>query len=302
VELQRTPVEVATSLVGDAWAVLVLREAVLLGTQRFVDFRDSLQVNRATLVDRLNGLVDGGLLARRSTAADGERTVYVPTESGEAYLPVLLALLEWGRRWQVAPGEGVLLEVTHRRCGATLATTLTCLACDGAVEARSVDAERPPDDVSRAEAEPRLRMPRLDQLERGHPCPIARCLATIGDRWSMLIIQEAFYGLHHFDAFTRRLGIASNTLSNRLTRLREHAILDRRPNGTRATYRLTEKGLDLYPVPATTRQWSIDRLGAKDPQPLRHRWCGERLTVVTRCTACGQPVEPGEVAAAWPSH
>jgi DNA-binding HxlR family transcriptional regulator len=300
-DVDRTPVEVATTLVGDAWAVLVLREAVLLGTHRFVDFRESLQVNRATLVDRLNGLVGGGLLERQSAAAHSDRAIYVPTAAGNAYLPVLLSLMEWGRKWLVPPEQGTVLHVHHQSCGAALVTTLTCAACGGFVDAHSVDAPRPDDAAQRNVTDVATRMPRLDQLERGHRCPIARALASFGDRWSTLVIQEAFYGLHHFEAFTRRLGIASNTLTNRLARLSDHGILDRRVRGGRPSYHLTEKGLDLYPVPATLHHWSTEWLGVRVRDPLRHRWCGEPLAVVVRCTSCGQPADSRNVSACWPS-
>ena len=297
----RTPVEVAAAVVGDAWSVLILREAVLLGTKKFVDFRTSLEVNRATLADRLDGLVNAELLARESASQSSDRTVYVPTESGLAYLPVLLSMLEWGRRWQVdEPGRSPL-RVHHTPCGAVLSTALTCTHCSGPVDARSVDAERPANDLRRIAPDASQRMPKLDQLERGHRCPIARCLAGIGDRWSMLIIQEAFFGLHTFDGFSQRLAIASNTLSNRLSRLCDHGILDRAVERGRPFYRLTEKGLDLYGVPATTRQWAMEWLGAKDRTAMTHRWCGAELDVTVRCTHCGASVAPDDVRASWAS-
>src|SRR5436309_15533180 len=82
-------------------------------------------------------------------------------------------------------------------------------------------------------------------------CSIARSLELIGERWTILIIRDAFLGVRRFDDLQRSLGIARNVLQNRLERLVEHGILERvryqeRPE--RFEYRLTQKGLDLWPV------------------------------------------------------
>src|SRR3954469_2905422 len=82
-------------------------------------------------------------------------------------------------------------------------------------------------------------------------CSIARTLELIGERWTILIVRDAFLGVRRFDELQRSLGIARNVLQNRLERLVEHGILERvryqeRPE--RFEYRLTEKGIDLWPV------------------------------------------------------
>ncbi len=299
--LRATPVQVASAVVGDAWSILVLREAILLGTRRFVDFRESLGVNRATLVARLGSLVDAGLLARQPGNGKA-RAVYVPTVRAAGYLDVLLSMLEWGRNWEVRPSDGELLLVTHKPCGARLSTVPVCEWCSGPVNARSVLAERPTADLRRAPSKSTTRLPRLDQLERVHRCPIARCVSGIGDRWSVLVVQEAFFGLRRFDAFVQRLAIAPNILSDRLRRLCHRGILER-PGAVGTTnrreYRLTEKGLDLYRVPATLRQWAMRSLGVNDQLQFSHRWCGRELTITVRCNHCGERVAPGTVHAQW---
>lgn len=300
-----TPVQVASAVVGDAWSVLILREAMLLKTSRFVEFREALQVNRATLTDRLGRLVRAGLLERAAAAPGQERFAYLPTTRAWAYLPVLLAMLEWGRRWEVDPAEGDLIDVRHTACGARLSTVLSCRTCNGAIDARAVRAERPDRIVVRPASKSRHRAPQLDQLERGRPCPIARCLASIGDRWSVLIVQESFFGLREFDLLQRRLGIAPNILSQRLNRLCERGVLVRRSSrGTsrRQRYYLTHKGLDLYPFPALLRQWAVSTLGVEDPLHFSHRWCGAILAVDLRCVHCGASVTADTVHAELPDH
>ncbi|MBO6505772.1 MAG: helix-turn-helix transcriptional regulator [Kordiimonadaceae bacterium] len=89
-------------------------------------------------------------------------------------------------------------------------------------------------------------------------CSIARSLEVIGPWWSFLIIRDAFMGVTRFKDFERSLGIAKNTLSNRLKLLVENGLLDKvtDPGGSKyAAYHLTEKGRDLFPVLVAITQW-----------------------------------------------
>ncbi|MDY7105063.1 MAG: helix-turn-helix domain-containing protein [Actinomycetota bacterium] len=298
-QIPATPVHIASAIVGDAWSVLILREACLFGQRRFVGFRDALGLNRATLTSRLGSLTDAGLLERRSVAAGTDRHEYVPTVTAHEYVPVLLHMAEWGRRWMVEPEEGPLLELTHLDCGAPLHAELACSECGEVITPHEVYAERPPHDAVRQVPDVKTRVPRLDQLERARPCPIARCLAATGDRWSVVVIQEAFFGLRHFDEFETRLAIAPNILSNRLGRLTDLGVLRHTPrrNGSRAEYRLTEEGLDLYGVSVTLRHWAMRSLGVADHLHVAHRPCGHDLDVLTRCRACRAPIVAGSVDA-----
>jgi DNA-binding HxlR family transcriptional regulator len=103
----------------------------------------------------------------------------------------------------------------------------------------------------------------------GQNCSIARALEIVGERWTLLIIRDAFLGLHRFDQFQDSLGIARNVLTDRLNRLVEEGILDRvryseRPE--RHEYRLTPKGRDLTITLAGLRQWGDKYLSAKPPR------------------------------------
>lgn len=89
-------------------------------------------------------------------------------------------------------------------------------------------------------------------------CSLPAALEAMGERWSFLILRAAFNGLHHFEEYQSELGIARNILSNRLCRLVEHGILERRalPEDRRKiAYRLTEKGSALLPTMVALRQW-----------------------------------------------
>jgi DNA-binding HxlR family transcriptional regulator len=92
----------------------------------------------------------------------------------------------------------------------------------------------------------------------GQDCPIAQTLEVIGDRWTMLIVRDAFLGLRRFDEFHASLGLSRNILAERLARLVDEGILQRvlyneRP--PRYEYELTKRGLELNVVLTALRQW-----------------------------------------------
>jgi len=89
-------------------------------------------------------------------------------------------------------------------------------------------------------------------------CSLPAALAAMGERWSFMILRAAFNKLAHFEEFQSELGIARNVLADRLGRLVEHGILERRPipeDRRRIEYRLTEKGYALLPTMVALRQW-----------------------------------------------
>jgi DNA-binding HxlR family transcriptional regulator len=109
-------------------------------------------------------------------------------------------------------------------------------------------------------------------------CSIARTLEVVGERWTLLIVRDAFRGLTRFDQFQENLGIARNVLTDRLNRLVAEGILERvryseRPE--RYEYLLTEKGTGLRVALAALRQWGDDYLSPKPPTLLRRKGDGE---------------------------
>jgi DNA-binding HxlR family transcriptional regulator len=141
-------------------------------------------------------------------------------------------------------------------------------------------------------------------LPRGYDnqhCSIARTLEAVGDRWTMLVIREAFLRTRRFEDFQSHLGIARNVLSDRLGRLVDDGILERRryqDAPPRDEYRLTDKGLDLWPILMTLMAWG-DRHAAEDgpPRVIVHRGCGGTLDAHLRCDRCGQDLGPRDVEA-----
>lgn len=96
-----------------------------------------------------------------------------------------------------------------------------------------------------------------DQGWTDSTCPVARTIDLVGDRWSLLIVRDAMDGAQSFTALRERLGIARNTLTDRLRKLVEHGILTTRtaPGGKRHVYELTDPGLELFTTIVSLRQW-----------------------------------------------
>lgn len=124
------------------------------------------------------------------------------------------------------------------------------------------------------------------------PCSIARSVALLGDRWTLVVLRDAFMGIRRFDDFQRSVGISRSLLTERLARLVDAGILRREPYKdsvrTREEYRLTQKGIDFYPVLRALAEWG-DTYQAEDGPYLlyRHKGCGGTSEFVHRCAACG---------------
>lgn len=121
-------------------------------------------------------------------------------------------------------------------------------------------------------------------------CSVARTLGIIGEKWSLLLLRDAFAGVRRFDDFRARSGVPRQVLTDRLARLVEHGVLRRVPyqepgQRRRDEYRLTEAGRDLYPVLVALIDYG-DRWLA-DPQgpslEVHHRDCDAPVHAVVRC-------------------
>ncbi len=133
-------------------------------------------------------------------------------------------------------------------------------------------------------------------------CSIARALELVGERWTILVLRDVFLGRRRFDQLQRSLGVARNVLAARLDRLVAEGILEKVPyqeRPPRHEYRLTSKGLDLWPVIVELLRWG-DRYAAPTAGPpivLHHKGCGGELGAHRICMRCGEPLEVGDVRA-----
>jgi DNA-binding HxlR family transcriptional regulator len=123
---------------------------------------------------------------------------------------------------------------------------------------------------------------------------VERTLALVGERWTLLILREAFFGVRRYGQLARNLGIPRPTLSLRLRTLVDAALLDRVPYAAeRYEYRLTEAGLELFPAFVALMRWGDAHLAGPEGPPivLRHNVCHELADPYLACRSCGGEID-----------
>ena len=133
------------------------------------------------------------------------------------------------------------------------------------------------------------------------PCSVARTLAVVGDRWTLMILRDCFLGVRRFDQFQARLGLSRALLADRLKGLTAAGMLERRSyqtNPDRHEYRLTPVGIDFYPVMLGLADWGNRHLADDRGAPLihRHQGCDHDFHAVTTCSHCHEPIDARSVA------
>src|SRR6202165_4839930 len=133
--------------------------------------------------------------------------------------------------------------------------------------------------------------PMLGRTYDAQICSVAGTLELVGERWTLLIVRDAFMGARRFEDFQRRTGAARNVLSNRLTTLVEDGIFSRVPyhdHPVRYEYRLTEKGLELCPgIAALVRFGGRHVYPGRAPVLLAHKGCGGAVSDHRMCETWG---------------
>ncbi len=140
---------------------------------------------------------------------------------------------------------------------------------------------------------------RWDALEQ-EQCSVARTVAVIGDRWSLLILRDCFLRIRRFEEFQSRLGVTRHILADRLKKLVRFGVLRRTPyqdKPPRYEYILTQKGLDLYPVVMAIVHWGDIHMVDERGRPMlhEHKRCGKLFDPGLVCSECGEPILAKEV-------
>ena len=138
-------------------------------------------------------------------------------------------------------------------------------------------------------------------------CSIARSVAVIGDRWTLMILRACFMGVKRFEAFQSRLGISRTIVAERLARLTEAGVLIKAPyqqRPLRHEYHLTSKGQDLFPVLMAIVHWGDMHVESPAGPPLahRHKGCGHDFQPVMTCSQCGEALALDQVEAHDTQH
>jgi DNA-binding HxlR family transcriptional regulator len=131
-------------------------------------------------------------------------------------------------------------------------------------------------------------------------CSIARALEIIGDRWTILILRDAFRGIRRFDELRRDLDIARPVLADRLRKLVDHGVMQKvqyQSNPPRFEYRLTPMGMELSPALVALMRWGDRHLSEGGaPTILVHEPCGDELDQGFWCPTCRQTFSPSDIA------
>jgi DNA-binding HxlR family transcriptional regulator len=128
-------------------------------------------------------------------------------------------------------------------------------------------------------------------------CSIARALEVVGERWTLLVVRDAFYGVRRFNDFQAHLDIPKAVLSDRLDGLVENGILERQPDpdhAGRQLYELTSAGRDLWPVLNALLAWG-GRHRYPNSRVFKHADCGTRLDDAGYCPSCGLTPAPEDI-------
>ncbi len=126
----------SSGIVGERWVWVILRQA-FNGARRFEDFQRGIGLARNVLTDRLNWLVDHGILERRAYGEHGARNEYRLTAKGRALFPAYSALMQWGNEWTDLPAPPV--DLLHKPCGHRVDVRVVCSECGQDIDAHDTE-------------------------------------------------------------------------------------------------------------------------------------------------------------------
>jgi DNA-binding HxlR family transcriptional regulator len=140
----------------------------------------------------------------------------------------------------------------------------------------------------------------LDLDHRLDADSVGRTLSLVGERWTIMILREAFFGVRRYGQFARNLNIPRPTLSLRLRKLVDAGLFDRALYSTdpiRHEYRLTQAGRDLFPAVIALMRWGDTYLAGPEGPPivLRHESCGKQTNPHLTCNRCGEEIDTRNV-------
>ena len=278
------------NIIGDGWSFMILRECYF-GVRRFQDFQVILSIPRGTLTARLNTLVTENILRKSISDPNKKRLEYRLTKQGIDLYKVMIALMSYGDRWiDASPKQP--LKLKHKTCNHESHPFVGCPHCRQEITASEVHYRNGPGfGYEPAYPGPKLRKstdPLL--IERRRPSSVARALRTIGDQWGFMVLREAFFKVRRFDQIQTKLGIAPNTLANRLNHFLNEGMFQKvqyQNNPDRFEYRLTPKGRAIFSSFMAMLAWG-DKWLSKDGPPiiLTHKKCGHDFTPLVMCDFC----------------
>ncbi|MBT2511080.1 helix-turn-helix transcriptional regulator [Streptomyces sp. ISL-98] len=277
-------IAVTFGLLGDEWALLILRYAHQ-GVRRYQDWRGLLPISDAVLAARLARLTEERLLDRVAYQDRPVRYEYRLTRRGREIWPVLVAVRGWECRWAGDHGEPPA-GMRHRTCGRPMEPVMVCDGCGDPVQPRDIGSTLGPSgDDGRSIPSAATRRRSAAVLPEGAAGLLPETVALIGNRWSVALLGAAFLGARRFGEFQQRLGAPPTMVADRLRTFCALGVL--RAEG--AAYRLTPKGRAFFPVVMTLIGWGQRWYEAPEGPALVsvHRGCGREFGPRLACGECG---------------
>jgi DNA-binding HxlR family transcriptional regulator len=288
----------AANVLCDRWSLVTLLLAHA-GMQRFNDFSTHGGMASRLLASRLAMLEAQQIIGRRPYSTRPLRYDYLLSDMGLALFDVFATMTRWEQRWYPA-GSGAAdagrCWIDHLDCGATAVHPVPhCADCSAVLDARDIELQ-----VSqrRIRTVPTKQMSfRRSTLSAAHrglavPVPLAHAIDVFGDKWGIELVMCLFNRVRRFSDLQLHLGISTNILSDRLSRLASLGILqptsaiDSTGSGG---YALTAKGIDLHPILLAIQAWADAWLRERHRSPVQlvHRLCGQPLQLRVGCDCCG---------------
>jgi len=125
------------AVIGDQWAMVLVNEALMYGTNTFDGFKSRLGIARSTLSSRLTHLVAENVLTKIPYQENPPRYAYELTEAGKDLMGIYLLMYDWGKRWRCHTNEHILT-LSHKPCGATFSAQVACRFCEMPVQSNDV--------------------------------------------------------------------------------------------------------------------------------------------------------------------
>ena len=302
-QLRATSLNRALLVLGDWWTVMLIREA-FVGMRLFDDFQARLGIPRQTLANRLRELVEQDLLYTKPYQARPVRHEYRLSAKGLDLYPYALLLWRWQRRWGQGGDNPLPEKLIHKSCGKSFEPIFGCAACRAPVTIREVSWQERPGLAAAADESANVAARATRHTVTRSVLDSTRLhrhgASIIADRWTHLILAAAYLGVTTFDAFERELGIAPNTLAQRLGMLVDARLLAKQSDAQdsrRFQYRLTDRSRDLFPISMALIRWADHWLPSREGAPMLrlHLGCGQPLHGVVMCSVCAEELKPWEV-------
>lgn len=293
--IQNNPVSHAMDVVGEAWTMLILREA-FRGARRFDDWLERLAIARSVLARRLKTLTEAGLLERRLYQQRPERFDYVLTAMGRDLYGVAIMLIFWEQDWSPRADPSRAIRLLARDGSGAVEPVMTGDDPQKPIQPGDV-MPRPGPVPGKAPALKEMRRRKVQPAMRASGKPIELGIELFGDYWTNLVLAACFYRVRRYDDFLKTLDVSTSVLADRLDGLVSHGILTRKRYQTRPErfeYVLTDRGRALYPTVLAFFAWGARWLcePGKLPVELVSQASGKPVLPVLRNAVTGEVIDP----------